>query len=255
MSTDPRYQPWRLAWRLPLFLGHVFIGIPLTLICFIPGLARLPAGGMGLRHRAHNTWKRLLLKIFGIRLTIRGELPDGACLVVANHISWLDIVLLNALWPMWLVAKAEIRNWPMVGTLARLTGTIFIERGSIESRRRVARRMTALMRRGDRVGIFPEGGIRAERGVKHFHPPLFGAAIRADVPVVPVAIRYHRAGDLHDAIIFAPGETFLTNLFRVMMLAPFDSELIIGRPIRYAGDGRRNLARKAHLAVTEAYDG
>ena len=249
-------QPWRLLWRLPLFAAHVVVGIPLTLICFIPGIGRIPTGSMTLRQRAHQAWKRVTLRIFGIRLSVSGHLPDGPCLVVANHITWLDIVMLHALWPMWLVAKSEIERWPLVGVLARLAGTIFIVRGSAESRRRVARRMSALLKRGDRVGIFPEGGIRRERGVKVFHAPLFGPAIRTGVPVVPVAIRFERAGegDLHDTMVFAPGENFLMNLLRVMAEPPLEGRLLIGAPLTDFEGGRRGLSRRAHQVVREAYD-
>ena len=257
--NEPRLkfrQPWRLVWRLPLFLVHVIVGIPLTLICFIPGIGRFPLGSMTLRQRAHQTWKRVLLKIFGIRLQVEGELPGGPCLVVANHITWLDIVLLHALWPMWLVAKAEIERWPLIGVLARLAGTIFIVRGSVESRRRVARRMSALLKRGDRVGIFPEGGIRRERGVKVFHAPLFGPAIRIGVPVVPVAIRFQRDGshDLHDTMVFGPGENFLVNMLRVMAEPPLTARLSIGPALTDFEGGRRNLSRRAHAIVKEFHD-
>ncbi len=257
--SEPRRkfrQPWRLIWRLPLFFLHVVVGIPLTLFCFIPGIGRVRLGAMSLRQRAHMSWKRILLRIFGIRLQVEGHLPDGPCLVVANHITWLDIAMLHALWPMWLVAKSEIAGWPLIGMLARLAGTIFIVRGSVESRRRVARRMSALLKRGDRVGIFPEGGIRRERGVKMFHAPLFGPAIRIGVPVVPVAIRFEREsdGDLHDTMVFAPGENFLLNLLRVMAEAPLKGRLLIGAPLTDFDGGRRNVSRSAHAIVKDLYD-
>lgn len=260
--TDPQpsehrfRQPWRLLWRLPLFLVHVLIGIPLTLICFLPGIARLQAGGMSLRKRAHRTWQRLMLRIFGIRLAVSGRLPDGPCLVAANHISWLDITVLQALWPMWLVAKAEIRHWPLIGVLARMAGTLFIERGRIESRRRVVRRMSALLKHGERVGIFPEAGIRREPGIKLFHAPLFAPAIRTRVAIVPVAIRFDRGGgDLYDVVVFGSGESFATNLLRIMAEPPMTARLMIGEPIEAGGRGRRDLANLARETVKTLYDG
>lgn len=248
-------QPWRLVWRLPLFLVHTLIGIPLTLICFLPGIARLPAGGMSLRKRAHRTWQRLMLRIFGIRLAVSGQLPDGPCLIAANHISWLDITVLQALWPMWLVAKAEIRHWPLIGVLARMAGTLFIERGRIESRRRVVRRMSALLKHGERVGIFPEAGIRREPGIKLFHAPLFAPAIRTRVAVVPVAIRYDRGGDLYDVVVFGSGESFATNLLRLMAEPPMTARLMIGEAIGTSGLGRRDLANLSRESVKTLYEG
>lgn len=248
-------QPWRLVWRLPLFLLHVVIGIPLALICFLPGIARLPAGGMPLRKRAHRIWQHLMLRVFGVRLAVSGHLPDGPCLVAANHISWLDICVLQALWPMWLVAKAEIRHWPLIGALARVAGTLFIERGRIESRRKVVRRMSALLKRGERVGIFPEAGIRSEPGIKLFHAPLFAPAVRTRVAVVPVAIRYDRGGDLYDVVVFGSGESFATNLLRIMAEPPMSAKLMLGEPIEASGRGRRDLANLAQETVKTLYHG
>lgn len=256
MSLAIRFrQPWRLVWRLPLFLVHLLIGIPLTLMCFLPGIARLPAGGMSLRKRAHRTWQRLMLRIFGIRLAVSGRLPDGPCLIAANHISWLDITVLQSLWPMWLVAKAEIRHWPLIGGLAHMAGTLFIERGRIESRRRVVRRMSALLKHGERVGIFPEAGIRREPGIKLFHAPLFAPAIRTRVAVVPVAIRYDRDGDLYDVVVFGSGESFATNLFRLMAEPPMTARLMIGEVIWTNGLGRRDLANISRETVKKLYEG
>jgi 1-acyl-sn-glycerol-3-phosphate acyltransferase len=246
--------PWRLVWRVPLFVLHVFIGLPLTLLCFLPGIGRIPVAGISLRKRAHRTWQRITLRLFGVRLDVSGRLPEGGCLIVANHISWLDIVLLQSLWPMWLVAKAEIRAWPLIGWLAEMGGTLFIVRGRLESRQQISRRMAALLRRGDRVGIFPEGGIRPDRGVNRFHAPLFAPAIRTRKPVVPVAIRYERGQDLHEEFVFGPGESFLRNFLRLMAEPPLIGRIMIGEPIMEYDSGRRHLAEKAGAVVKDFYD-
>jgi len=246
--------PWRLAWRVPLFALHLLVGLPLTLVCFLPGINRISIFGMPLCKRAQRTWQRITLRLFGVRMDISGRLPDGPALIVANHISWLDIVLLQALWPMWLIAKSEIRAWPLIGWLAEVGGTLFIVRGRLESRQKIVRRMAALMRRGDRVGIFPEGGIRPERGVKRFHAPLFGPAIRTRTPVVPVAIRYERERDLHEEFVFGPGESFLRNFFRLMAEPPLTGRVMIGEPILDYDNGRRRLAEKAGAVVKDFYE-
>ncbi len=249
----PRF-PWRLAWRLPLFLLHIAILLPLALLTFLPGLRSLSFGGMRLYQHADKGWNRMLLRIFGIRLKVTGGLPDGPCLIVSNHISWMDINLLHALWPMWLVAKAEIRDWPLVGPIAVLAGTIFIKRGSEPSRHRVTRRMAALLKRGERVGIFPEAGISTEAGVGRFHARLFAPAIRVDVPVVPVAIRYYRNGDLHDVMVFAPGENFFMNLLRLLAQPPSEGQVMIGAPLHGTVGERSTLARRSNEMVKSFYE-
>ncbi len=245
---------WRSLYRGPLLLLHLLVGIPLTLLTFVPGIRKLPAGRWRLHEVSHLTWSRIMLRIFGIRLQIRGRLPDGPALIVANHISWMDIVILHALWPMWLVAKAEIRGWPLIGVLAELAGTLFIQRGSEASRARVNRRMAALLRRGHRVGIFPEGGIRPERGVGRFHARLFAPALRAGVPIVPVAIRYYRQGDLHEIMVFGPGENFFANILRLLAQPPCFGQLMIGTPLLDTKAGRSALARQAQDVVKRFYE-
>jgi len=252
--VPPFRGTWRLIWRLPLFGLHALFGLPLTLCCFLPVVRGLPAGGMPLRLRAHMTWQRWTLRLFGVRLRVTGRLPEGPCLVVANHISWLDIVMLQSLWPMWLVAKSEIRRWPLIGWLAELGGTLFIERGRLDSRRRVGRRMAALLRRGHTIGVFPEGGIRPEPGVGRFHAPLFAPAVRTRAAVVPVAIRYQRDGiDLHEDVVFSSGESFPRNLLRLLAQRPLDGRLSIGTALHDCARGRRALAEQSAATVRRLY--
>ena len=253
-ATTFRLVAWRTLYRAPLLLLHVLVGIPLTLLTFMPGIRDLPVGRRRLHEVSHLAWSRIMLRIFGIRLQITGRLPDGPALIVANHISWMDIVILHALWPMWLVAKAEIRGWPVIGRLAELAGTLFIQRGSEASRVRVNRRMAALLRRGHRVGIFPEGGIRPERGVGRFHARLFAPALRVGVPIVPVAIRYYRHGDLHEVMVFGPGENFFANILRLLAQPPCFGQLMIGAPLLDTTAGRSALARQAQDVVNQFYE-
>lgn len=248
-------SPWRLAWRLPLFALHALVGLPLALLCFLPGIRRIPITGSPLHKHAHRLWQEFTLRTFGVRVRTSGRLPEGPCLVVANHISWIDIVVLQALWPMWMVAKAEIRRWPLIGGLAAIGGTLFIERGHSDSLRVASRRMAALLRMGEKVGMFPEGGIKPERGVDRFHARLFAPAVRSRVPVVPVAIRYERDGeDLHDAFVMGRHESFPRSFFRLMSEPPAVVRLMIGEPIVDYDNGRRALAQRSGAIVKQFYD-
>lgn len=246
-------QPWRYLYRVPLLL-LALAALPLLLVLLLPGLRSLRLGSERLRTRFQRRCARWLIAALGMRLSIRGRLPDGPFLLVANHISWFDILLLHALAPLWLVAKDGIRGWPLIGGLARAVGTIFIRRGDESSRRRAARRMAALLRRGEIVGVFPEAGISAERGVGRFHARLFGPALRAGVPVLPVAIRYWRNGDAHDERVFGPGRSFLGLLLSMLGRAPCRAELLLGAPIPTAGAARSEVARRAELEVRGMYD-
>lgn len=244
---------WRLALRAPLLLLVALIGLPVLLLALVPGIRSIPVLGQPLALRVQRRYARILVRSLGYRLRIFGDLPDGASLIVANHISGFDIPVLHAVAPLWLVAKHDIRNWPLIGGVARAVGTIFIQRGSEESRRLAARRMSALLRRGQIVGVFPEGGIHPERGVKRFHPRLFGPAIRSGVQVLPVAIRYWRDGDIHDEQVFGAGMNFGGLVVSALGRPVSEVQVMIGTPIATDGQGRNEVAREAQRQVTEMY--
>ncbi len=252
-SEKARGFGWPLLWRVPLLLIWVLL-LPVGLLAFLPGIRELPVGGMKLHMRVHRLWTRGVVAVCGVRLRVRGSLPPPPCLVVANHITWFDIPVLHSLWPMGLVAKVEIRSWPLLGRLAEIAGSIFIQRGSQESRRRVNRRMAARLRRGDIIGVFPEGGIHPERGVKRFHARLFGSAIRAGVPVVPLAIRYWRDGDQHDLVVLGLGDSVFTSGLRLLSQPGLEVQVTVGEPITELDIGRDALARRTEEIVREFYE-
>ena len=240
-------------YRLPLLLLALCALVPL-LVLLLPGMRSIRIGSERLRTRFQRRCARWLIAALGMRLKIVGRVSTPPFLLVANHISWFDILLLHALAPLWLVAKDGIRSWPLIGALARAVGTIFIRRGDEASRRRAARRMGALLRRGEVVGVFPEAGISPERGVGRFHARLFEPALRAGVPVLPVAIRYWRDGDAHDERVFGPGRSFVGLMLSMLGRAPCEAQLLLGAPMPTAGVGRSELARRAELEVRSMYD-
>ncbi len=255
--TEPRPASrrlgWPLLWRLPMLLAYLLTLLPLALLAFLPGVRELSVGPMKLHMWAHRFWMRGLIAVCGLRLRVSGQRPLPPCLVVANHISWFDIPVLHAIWPMGLVAKAEIRKWPLIGRLATIAGSLFIERGNQHSRVRVNRRMAARLRRGEMIGVFPEGGIHPERGVKRFHSRLFGSAIRARAPIVPVAIRYWRGGDCHDDVVFAPGQNLIENMLRLLAHPRLEVQVMIAETLTDPMAGRDVLARRAQAAVSQLY--
>lgn len=246
---------WRLVYRVPILLVHILL-LPLALFAYLPGVRRLPARGRSLRSRVHRWWVRRLLRICGVVVSQQGRLPEGACLVVANHVSWLDILILHNDRPIWLVAKAEIARWPLVGQLAHIAGTIFIERGDPHSRQKVQRKMTALLKHGDTVGVFPEAGIPGEPKVGRFHARLFGSAIRAGVPVVPVGIRYRddqTHADAHTIAVFGPGTSFVHNCLRILSYPTMRAEVLVAEPLTHLEVGRDGLARQSRQVIENFY--
>lgn len=249
-------QPWRFVYRVPLLLLWTLALVPM-LLARLPGLRALGRGSDGSGAPLYSRLQRYvalaLVRVLGIRLRVMGRMPEAPYLLVANHISWFDIPLLHALAPMWLVSKDGVRRWPLIGALARAVGTIFIVRGNDESRRRAARRMGALLRRGESVGMFPEGGIVARRGVGRFHARLFAPAVRAAAPVLPVAIRYWREGDVHEERVFGPGSSFLGLLISMLGRPSCEGQIIVGQVLAGAVESRSELARRAQCEVERMY--
>lgn len=254
VRAGARLIGWPLLWRLPLLVVYLFLLLPLAVLTFLPGIRELPVARMKLHMWAHRQWMRGLILVFGVRLRVSGQLPPAPALVVANHISWFDIPVLHALWPMGLVAKAEIRHWPLIGRLATIAGSLYIQRGNQQSRQRVNRRMAARLRRGEMIGVFPEGGISPERGVQRFHSRLFGSAIRARAPIVPLAIRYWAGHDLHEDVVFAPGQNLISNMFRLLAHRRIEAQVMIGEPMTDHMPGRDELARRAQSTVRAFYE-
>lgn len=252
--TSGSVQPWRYLYRGPLLLLHVLVGIPLALIAFLPGIRRVRIGPCTLQVHAHRLWCIGMMRVCGIRPVASGPpLPRGAALLVANHISWIDILLLHGVYPARFVAKQEISRWPLVGVLAGIVGTIYIQRGNADSRQRAQRRIAAFLRRGDKVAIFPEGGINPNPGVGRFHGRLMAAAIRTGAPLVPVALKYVRDRDLHDLVVFGPGENFVQNLLRIMGQPPFKGLVVFGEQIPAVAGRRSDLARRSQQSVSNLY--
>jgi 1-acyl-sn-glycerol-3-phosphate acyltransferase len=178
---------------------------------------------------------------------------DGPALVVANHVSWLDVYVLNAGAPARFVAKSETRGWPVVGTIASTFDSIFIVRGSFRDAARVAREVGAALRNGDRVVVFPEATTTDGSELRRFHHAMFQAAVDAGVPVEPVALSYlDEHGRRSEAAPFVDDMTFGESLLRVLAAPCVRAELVFGEPISVAGRTRREVARLAHAAIAQA---
>jgi len=232
---------------------HLLIGLPVTLLSFLPPFKNIRLGNLNLNHHMQCWWARNICYIFGVKPKASGRFQPGPWLVVANHISWIDIQVLHSLAPMGFVAKAEIKQWPLAGWLASVGDTVFHHRGSHDSARGVSGEMSERLRAGRKVAIFAEGGILPGRGIKRFHARLFAAAIETGVPVQPVMLRYLQRDRIYHDITFLPGENFMANFFRLLRQPRCMAEVAILSPIETAGKQRRNLASESEQAITVAF--
>lgn len=242
-------RPLRYLWRGPWLVLHLVLALPVVLWV----IARDDDGGPRARAATH-FWAATLCRIFGIRVQTHGQRCSDPVLVVANHVSWLDIMVLDAVWALSFVAKAEIRRWPVVGWVAAIGGSVFHHRGSGESRDRVSQALARRLASGHSVAIFPEGRTGPGDRVLPFHGRLFSAAVEVGCPIQPVAIRYSRGTQRTDDIPFRGEESFVTNFLRVLGEPPTVAELHFLAPIDPDGQGRRDMARAAQSEVAAIVD-
>ena len=161
-------------------------------------------------------WNRILCVILGLKVTMQGERSDSPALLVANHISWLDIVGLLAHGRGVFLAKSEVRHWPVIGWLCDRAGTLFIARGAAGAADRACKQIRNALVLGKNVYIFPEGTSTDGQKVRPFFPRLLEAAIATGVSIQPVALQYKRDGDRDRIAPFVGDDDFTSHLFRVL---------------------------------------
>lgn len=206
-------------------------------------------------------WSRRLLKICGITVEVQGlqpgQAPPRGAMVVCNHISWLDIYVINCWQPVRFVAKSEIRNWPLVGWLCGHTGTIFIERARKRDAHRVLHAITDVMLQGDLVCVFPEGTTTDGTSVLPFHANLMQAPISSGLPVQPVGLAYLDAatGQPTAAPAYIGDLTLLQTLVAVLRAPPIVARLCFAPALTPVSASRRDLAEAAREVVSHLSQG
>jgi 1-acyl-sn-glycerol-3-phosphate acyltransferase len=192
-----------------------------------------------------HAWARRMLHISGIELVVQGEpLATGPVLLVANHISWLDILVMHSAGYCRFVSKAEVKRWPLVGTLAAGAGTLFIERESRRDAHRVVHHMVAHLQQGQVLAVFPEGTTGDGLTLKPFHANLIQAAITANVPVQALALRFvdKRTGHISHAPRFIDDDSLLGSVWRTLTARELFAEVTVGAPAMALGRDRRTWA-------------
>lgn len=226
------------SWKLARALSHIATGFWLVVVIF-PRLSPIQ------KEERISAWAHTLLGRLAIKLIVIGEPPaQGPLLLAANHISWLDIVVMHAARYCRFVSKADVRRWPLIGTLAAGAGTLFIERESRRDAMRVVHHMTERLHAGDVLAIFPEGTTSDGVTLLPFHANLFQAAISANVPVLPMALRFTDAhtGDHSLAPCYINDDTLLGSLWRTLTAPSLCAILVFGDPQLAQGRDRRAWA-------------
>ena len=242
---------FRIARRAPLAVALLLGGL-LTIALIFPRVS------YARRDRIIARWSRWLLRACGIRLI---EQPDpkaqslaslrGPALIVANHISWIDIFLMLATTSAHFVAKIEIASWPVVGRLVIGAGTLFIERGKRHAVHQLNERIESMLAAGRRVAVFPEGTTSDGLRLLQFHGNLLEPALRAQAPIIPVGVRYtDLQGRYSPAIDFTGNMSFGESMKRVLGAPGFVATLHT-LPALEDPATRQQAARSARAVIAE----
>ncbi len=210
---------------------------------------KLDRSQRGLRIRQ---WACDMLTKLGVELIIDGTPPKvGPVLLVANHISWLDIVVLHATHHCRFVSKSDVRRWPLVGALATGAGTIYFERTSHRDAMRVVHGMAQALKDGDVLAIFPEGTTSDGTTLLTFHGSLIQAAISTDTPVQPVALQFFdRRSDMPSAAANYIGDQSLaSSIWRTLGERHLCAKVVFGTPEVAEGRDRRSWARDLRAVI------
>jgi 1-acyl-sn-glycerol-3-phosphate acyltransferase len=200
----------RAAWRLLRCMVHVLRGLGIVLLRF---------GGLDAaqRHDRIRGWSAQMLHVMGIRIEVEGRVHRGGVLLVANHVSWLDITALHAVVPQArFVSKADIQSWPLLSRLADAADTLYLERERKRDALRIVHLVAQALSAGQTVAVFPEGTTSDGRALLPFHANLLQAAIATATPVQPIALRFSDARlAVSPAVEFVGATSLVESLWRV----------------------------------------
>jgi 1-acyl-sn-glycerol-3-phosphate acyltransferase len=233
-----------LALRLLAVLLHLLRGLFICTVMF-------PWWSRARRLACIGRWSAQLLRIFRVEVALMpGSAPPGRGLWVANHVSWIDVFVINALFPSRFVAKADVRQWPLVGALCARTGTVFVARAGGRPLRATVAAMTAALAENERVVMFPEATSAAQGAMRPFRASLFASAVGAGCAVQPLALGYVDAdGKAHRTVEYTGSTSLLASMIAILSGPPVLARLqpLPVLPARAAG--RAALAQAAEAAI------
>jgi len=236
-------------YRAVRCLLHVFVGL-FEIALLFPFYCRLR------RNRAVARWSARLLGILRVRIRMQGHPPDDvrrAAVLVANHVSWLDIQVIHSVWQVRFVAKSEVRRWPVIGWMSARAGTLFIERGKGRHAVRINRTIHEAISRGDGIGVFPEGSTTDGTELMRFHASLLQPAVVSGALVYPVAVRYRdENGNVNLDASYVGDTTLAESLRMILAQRSIVAEMIFLPPIDASNKSRRELATQTQGAIAAA---
>lgn len=196
-------------------------------------------------------WLERLSKILGLHVNVKSPPLPVPTMVVANHVSWLDIIAIGSVHPAYFLAKDDVRKWPLIGSLLAKAGTKFIRRNSASAVRECNKHLCHLLRIRQNVVVFPEGTTTDGTNVASFHPALFEVPHKAYTPIQPLAIRYLDLGKPDTVAPYINDDIFIIHLWRILSRKVTYVELNFLPPVS-SREHRRQLSQKCHALIISA---
>jgi 1-acyl-sn-glycerol-3-phosphate acyltransferase len=236
----------RAPWRLLRAVLHGAHGVLLVLL-------RFPSLSLAGRQARIAWWSAKMLRCLGLDLRVTGQFKPGAKLIVANHVTWLDIMAMHAVCPeARFVSKADVQAWPVLNRLIASANTLYIQRENRRDALRVVHRMAEALEAGDTVAVFPEGTTGTGPELLPFHANLLQAAIATSTPVQPVALRYASPTERFSAAAAWVGDATLTDsLWALARSEGLVVHLDVVEPQATAHSDRRALAARLQTLIGE----
>jgi len=232
----------RVTLKTARLIPHLLYGLLMAAFVLVPG------GHPRRRETMARHWHRGLLRILGIHLHVRGTRAIGPRMIVANHISWLDIPVIGSIEAVRFVSKSEVREWPLAGWLATAAGSFYLQRGA-GGARHLIHQLAKFARAGGIAAFFPEGTTTTGESTLRFQPRLFGAIVESGCAVQPIALRYGHARNGENIAPFVGDDDLVSNLLRVMREPGMDVEITFCTPIQSRGMDRAQLAEATQAAI------
>lgn len=245
---------WRITYRVLALLGLTVLASLAILLGFVFLLAK-PVWRQSYRAHCVSLWARSCATVMGMRLRVQGQPPSCPFILVSNHLSYVDIIAYFAVLPCRFVAKSEVRSWPLLGQMAQVGGTLFVNRRRKRDLLRVNERMqTALLHKSGLV-FFPEGTSTSGATILPFKPALLDHAARAHVPVSVATLHYRSHDSHHPAhlrVCWWGDMTFAGHFPGLLALPGFDAHIQFS-PQTIQSDDRKELAQKAWQSAIQVF--
>ncbi len=238
-----------ILYRILLLILHIVVGITIlgTVWVFCE---------QATRDKLIRWWSKGVLWRFNIKVVTFGQTPSLTqenSMILANHISWIDIYALNSVIPVRFIAKSDINHWPVFGYLARKSGTIFINRTSRKDTAHIVNKTAESLLKGNNVAFFPEGTTTDGTTLGHFKSSLVQAAIQANVTLKPLAIRYPNTdGSTNTKLAYAGETTMAESMMQALITKQPIVELHFLPTIDSQSGNRQVITQKAYTAIADA---